>query len=212
MRESVTLRCFDDAVKADLARVVLESAGIRAWLENDHLVGANWGNNNGQIRLQVHSADLKAAEKALNDNTQAEFPDEEEHEVFDSTEPVRRDDYPRELTRREEDAKWALTLAAFGLLLCPLQVIAPLVLLKVALSRQRLDAPYRRKAWIAAALTAPLIAFGVFIVGMIAFDGWQASQRPPPNPPGEMAERILQNLFGDDRRLPGGSPRPSRPR
>lgn len=66
-RDLVTLQRFQDLPAAHLARGLLESAGIHAWLQDDNLVRMDWfyANAIGGIRLQVDRADAEEARKIL---------------------------------------------------------------------------------------------------------------------------------------------------
>jgi hypothetical protein len=78
MRELVTVGYFDDEIKAQLARLALEEAGIRVWAGS--APQPNW---DGGVKLQVEREDEQAARKVLTDRSPVEYPDESE-EVFDS--------------------------------------------------------------------------------------------------------------------------------
>ena len=66
-RDLVTVRSYRDLPAADLARGLLESAGIHAWIQDDNLVRMDWFYSNaiGGIRLQVDAADAEAASEML---------------------------------------------------------------------------------------------------------------------------------------------------
>jgi hypothetical protein len=66
-RELVTLRRYRDLSEAIVARSLLESAGITAYLREENLVRLDWQISNavGGIRLQVEAADAQAAAEFL---------------------------------------------------------------------------------------------------------------------------------------------------
>jgi len=66
-RHLVTIQRYRDLPAADLARGFLESIGIPAWIQDDHLVRMDWFYSNaiGGIRLQVDAADAEAARGIL---------------------------------------------------------------------------------------------------------------------------------------------------
>jgi hypothetical protein len=67
-RNLVTLGSYRDLPAADLARGLLESAGIPAWIQDDNLVRMDWFYSNaiGGVRLQVEAANAEAAREILN--------------------------------------------------------------------------------------------------------------------------------------------------
>ena len=62
-RRLVTVRRYRDLTEAFLGRSLLESAGIAAWIADEHLVRMNWFFSNlvGGMRLQVDERDEAAA-------------------------------------------------------------------------------------------------------------------------------------------------------
>lgn len=66
-RDLVTIERFRDLPAADLARGLLDAAGIPAWVQDDHLVRMDWFYSNaiGGLRLQVERADAEAAREIL---------------------------------------------------------------------------------------------------------------------------------------------------
>lgn len=63
----VTVQSYRDLSEASIARSVLESAGIQAFLSEENLVRMNWMLSNflGGIRLQVAEEDLETAQEIL---------------------------------------------------------------------------------------------------------------------------------------------------
>ena len=66
-RSVVTLRRYRDLAEAMVARAVLESAGIEAWIADENLVRMDWFYSNmvGGMRLQVAEKDEAAAQEIL---------------------------------------------------------------------------------------------------------------------------------------------------
>lgn len=67
LRRLVTVQRYRDLAEAFAGRSLLESAGISAWIADEHLVRMNWFLSNavGGIRLQVDEADEAAAQGIL---------------------------------------------------------------------------------------------------------------------------------------------------
>lgn len=74
-RELVTVGSFRDLPNADLARALLVSSGIPAWIQDDNLVRMDWFYSNaiGGIRLQVDASDADAARAILDQPTPPEI-------------------------------------------------------------------------------------------------------------------------------------------
>jgi predicted RNA-binding Zn-ribbon protein involved in translation (DUF1610 family) len=66
-RRLVTVRRYRDLTEAFLGRSLLESAGIAAWIADEHLVRMNWflSDSVGGMRLQVDESDEAAALEIL---------------------------------------------------------------------------------------------------------------------------------------------------
>jgi hypothetical protein len=169
MSESmVTIATFGTPVEAQLARNLLEEAGIESVLADAETVGMLWhvGSALGGVKLQVAEADEARARAVL--ARRARFP-----------EPPARDDYgldegprkavvrarPYDPTEDEEDvpetpadatARRALRSAVIGLLLCPplLHFYSVGLLLQLSGDREGLSAAGKRSAYAAAALDA----------------------------------------------------------
>jgi hypothetical protein len=63
----VTVGRYRDLPDADIARSVLDSAGIETYLQDEHIVSLNWNLSDiiGGVRLQVEAADEQAAIELL---------------------------------------------------------------------------------------------------------------------------------------------------
>jgi predicted RNA-binding Zn-ribbon protein involved in translation (DUF1610 family) len=66
-RRVATVRRYRDLTEAFVGRSLLESAGIQAWIADEHLVRMNWFYSNlvGGVRLQVDEHDEAAAREIL---------------------------------------------------------------------------------------------------------------------------------------------------
>ena len=195
MRELVTVAYFENEIKAQVAALALEETGIRVWPGREPQ--PNW---DGGVTLQVEREDEQAARKVLTDRLPVEYPEESE-EVFDSRDGRGETaDMKDEPTLREQEAQRALTTAALAWLLCPLQIVVAPLLLKVLLLRQRLAEPYRRKAWLAAAIHAPFLLIVLFVVWAIG----SAPQREAVQPAAgdQMGEQIMRSLMPPVQRPP----------
>ena len=66
-RPLVTVRQYRDLTEALVGRSLLESAGMTAWIADEHLVRMNWFYSNlvGGVRLQVAEEDEAAARELL---------------------------------------------------------------------------------------------------------------------------------------------------
>ncbi|HEY1808667.1 MAG TPA: DUF2007 domain-containing protein [Acidobacteriaceae bacterium] len=74
-RDLMTIARYRDLPEADLARGLLESAGITAWIQDDNLVRMDWFYSNavGGVRLQVDAVHADAAREILDQPMPAEF-------------------------------------------------------------------------------------------------------------------------------------------
>jgi hypothetical protein len=77
-QDLVTIRQFRDLPEAILARGVLESAGIEAFLADDNIVRMDWFISNlvGGIKLKVRNEDLETANEVLQEPVPGELPPE----------------------------------------------------------------------------------------------------------------------------------------
>jgi len=81
----VTVRSFRDPVAAELAKSLLESRGIPAFVFDQHVAGINWFYTLalGGVRVKVDASDLEAAREALRPSAEVELeasPEEGEEE------------------------------------------------------------------------------------------------------------------------------------
>ena len=66
MPASVRVRTFQNKLEAEMARGLLESAGVRAWLASDDAGGAYpFQLSGGGVQLMVEEADAATAEELL---------------------------------------------------------------------------------------------------------------------------------------------------
>jgi hypothetical protein len=66
-RNLITIRTFWNLMEADLAKGLLDAAGIEAFLFDDNMVRLDWFNANalGGVKLRVDAANVDAANRAL---------------------------------------------------------------------------------------------------------------------------------------------------
>jgi hypothetical protein len=66
-RDLVTIRTFWNLMEADLAKGLLDAAGIEAFLFDDNMVRLDWFNANalGGVKLRVDASNVEAANQAL---------------------------------------------------------------------------------------------------------------------------------------------------
>ena len=154
----LTVATFPDSVTANLAKNRLESAGVKCALANQETVGMAWhlGNAFGGIQLQVLESDADDATAILGDNVSDEPVPSDEPDL-DSPQDDEESTAETEPTTREQNADRAARAAILGILLQPLQLYVLWLLLKVLLSKDRLEAVHRRHAILAAAINLPII-------------------------------------------------------
>ena len=83
-RALTTVRRYRDLSEALVARSLLESAGISAWIRDENLARMEWQYSNllGGIRLQVEAGDAEAALEVLNQPIPEAVPFEEQQEFL----------------------------------------------------------------------------------------------------------------------------------
>jgi Putative prokaryotic signal transducing protein len=70
----ITVRTFGNLAEAGFAKSLLESAGIRAELADEHTYTLGYGPGTGSLRLQVDEADLESAIQVLKEGPDADIP------------------------------------------------------------------------------------------------------------------------------------------
>ena len=158
--ELVCVATFDKVHEAQLCKSQLEGAGIRAVLENEFALNANWlwSNAIGGVRLYVIPANRDAALQVLARGRHLFHLAEDEINHHDSTSPI-PDDPASEQTRsrelvedegeepwetdREAHARRALMFAVTGMVIFPLQLFTAWILWEVATMPGRLRPLYR---------------------------------------------------------------------
>jgi hypothetical protein len=158
--ELVCVATFDKVHEAQLCKSQLEGAGIRAVLENEFALNANWllSNALGGIRLHVTPENREAALQVLAQGRQLFHLAEGENmdqvsspsdSVSDSDERARSqeavDDENEEPweSEREAHARRALMFAVTGMVIFPLQLFTAWILWEVATMPGRLRPLYR---------------------------------------------------------------------
>ncbi|MHC4780413.1 MAG: putative signal transducing protein [Planctomycetota bacterium] len=73
----VTVARFEIEPTASLCRILLERAGVSAYLSEDNAIAAHWGLSNalGGVKVEVNEADLEKALEALREG-RADFGEE----------------------------------------------------------------------------------------------------------------------------------------
>jgi hypothetical protein len=78
-RDLIVIRSYWNLVEAELAKGVLDAAGIEAFLFDDNMVRLDWFNANalGGVKLRVDAANVEAANRVLDESVSgaAEKPD-----------------------------------------------------------------------------------------------------------------------------------------
>jgi hypothetical protein len=78
-RDLIVIRSYWNLVEAELAKGVLDAAGIEAFLFDDNMVRLDWFNANalGGVKLRVDAANVEAANRVLDESVSdaAEEPD-----------------------------------------------------------------------------------------------------------------------------------------
>jgi hypothetical protein len=69
-RDLVVIRTFWNLLEAELARGLLDSAGVEAFLFDDNMVRLDWFNANalGGVKLRVDASNVEAANRILNES------------------------------------------------------------------------------------------------------------------------------------------------
>ena len=83
-RNLVTIRTFWNLMEADLAKGLLDAAGIESFLFDDNMVRLDWFNANalGGVKLRVDASDAQAANRVL-EETAAEAASSDEPDSTD---------------------------------------------------------------------------------------------------------------------------------
>jgi predicted RNA-binding Zn-ribbon protein involved in translation (DUF1610 family) len=83
-RRLVTVWRYRDLTEAFVGRSLLESAGIPAWIADEHLVRMNWFYSNlvGGMRLQVDERDEAAAREILEEKVPATITYSQDEEAY----------------------------------------------------------------------------------------------------------------------------------
>jgi hypothetical protein len=151
--ELVTVASYWWDNEAQIARMHLESFGIRTFMAGEMTASMFWHYSNavGGIRLQVAECDAERARELL--SADVTLDDERERAAF-ADEP---DDPP--LNSREQNADRALRGAMVGIFLPPLQLYALWLLITVFISDQPLRNRQRRNAIAGAVICG---VFGAF--------------------------------------------------
>jgi hypothetical protein len=169
----VTVATFQEPVAAQLARNVLESAGIPAVLFDEDTIATDWmlATAIGGIKLQVARIHLERAELLLS-KTQ---PEEEEVDPHAQQTAFASQEIAEELRADREDLEpinqhtdRLFRVAVFGLLLWPLQFYAIWLLMEILSSDGTVSTNRRWKVW----LSLPMIAAPLVLMTSLGVKSW----------------------------------------
>jgi hypothetical protein len=173
-----TIATVSSPEEAALIKNLLEDAGIPACLANEGSA-AIWSaaSTLGAVKVQVAEPDAGRARRVLARHSGGEdegFPAvrRSRHIAAGAPRnvPPHDEDGEEEWTSpREQDASRALRAAVVGLFLPPLQLYATWLLLRVWLTRGRLDDRGRHRAWVAAGINGVVVGAFCLLVGGILF-------------------------------------------
>src|SRR6266511_6432925 len=85
-----TVRTYGNLAEAGFAKSLLEAAGVRAELADEHTYGLGYGPVVGELRLQVDEADLERARQVLDKGPDASSQPPKETQDFEPKEKGRR--------------------------------------------------------------------------------------------------------------------------
>lgn len=186
----VSIATYWNTLEANLARNHLESLEIPCCLEGDSVVTMNWtlANAVGGVKLLVREQDRERAEGALREIAVSRgelTPDEEVRSAAQhtaqphgghATPSVDADQFseadqeadqePDEepLTTRESMSARALRGALIGLIFIPIQAYVFVLLIRIFLSSERLEAHHRQRALWAAVINMPYMVIFLLLV------------------------------------------------
>ena len=182
----VSIATYWNTLEANLARNHLESLEIPCCLEGDSVVTMNWtlANAVGGVKLLVREQDRERAEGALREIAVSRgelTPDEEVRSAAQHTaqphgrhatpsgdadqfsEPDQEQD-EEPLTTRESMSDRALRGALIGLIFIPIQAYVFVLLIRIFLSNERLEAHHRQRAIWAAVINIPYMVIFLLLV------------------------------------------------
>lgn len=182
----VSIATYWNTLEANLARNHLESLESPCCLEGDSVVTMNWtlANAVGGVKLLVREQDRERAEGALREIAVSRgelTPDEEVRSAAQQTaQPHGRHATPsvdadqfseadqeqdeEQLTTRESMSDRALRGALIGLIFIPIQAYVFVLLIRIFLSSERLEAHHRQRAIWAAVINMPYMVIFLLLV------------------------------------------------
>jgi hypothetical protein len=173
----VTVATYTEPTSAHLAREQLEAAGVRCFLTDDQTTGMDWllGNAIGWVKLQVAESDAQRAVAILENLRPVAAPEPTAiTEAGPAGEPPpRSDEEEEEENERSRQANRAYRAALLGLLFCPLEVYATVLLWDVYSSKEPLTEEARRRFVYAALINLSLLAalvLGILIMVVSSLD------------------------------------------
>jgi hypothetical protein len=185
-----TAAVFGDLTQAQAARLLLEAAGVPAFVADENMAAGvfSFGAAIGGIKLQVPKSRLEETLRLLDERmpdgevtdwseVDVGHPEESEPETNEpASVPTPVESVPveptGELTLRERRADGMFRACVLGAVFIPALLFAFWRLLQIWVSEERLRPEYRRKAQLAAAFVLPyttlwLMAWKVFCCGGI---------------------------------------------
>jgi hypothetical protein len=175
----ITVATYTEPTMAHLAQQKLEAAGVRCVLADDNTTGMDWllGNAIGWVKLQVIEADADRAVAVLEGVGPAQEPPSTAITEAGpgGGPPPRSDDEESSENERSKMADRAFRAALLGLLLCPLELYAAVLLWEVWHGSEPLSDLGRRRALWASLINVPYMAslmLGVLLYLAGALDLW----------------------------------------
>jgi hypothetical protein len=142
----VTVATFSNYVDANLAKQLLESAGIQCYLANESTLNTAWHLTVavGWLKLQVHQADLEPAKDVLASSELAITADDLLEDDTDDNDFVK-------ISWADETADRAFRTSVIGLILLflPIQLYSLWLLIRLFVSRRQISPNRRLKVIIA---------------------------------------------------------------
>lgn len=143
----VTVATFSNYVDANLAKQLLESAGIQCYLANESTLNTAWHLTVavGWLKLQVHQADLEQAKDVL---ASSELAETTAYNLFQDD--ADDDDFVK-ISWADETADRAFRTSVIGLILLflPIQLYSLWLLIRLFVSRRQISPNRRLKVIIA---------------------------------------------------------------
>jgi hypothetical protein len=175
-----TVATFSNLIVANMARNKLESAGIKAFLNDQEMAGGLWHLSGalGGVKLQVAESDAERAVDVLEqsgddaaatsrheDDPRSEQSALDEYSGGDPHADDSDDDDEIEFTPREQNADRVFRGSIVGVLFLPVQFFVLWLLLKILLSSERLSPAHRSRAVMGAWICVVSTSLWIFALG-----------------------------------------------